>query len=156
MPAPASRLAIASSPRRHRQERTLAALAAAALLGACEAPPTHTPVVDCDLNATACTFTPAGGQAATIEFTPRPLPLMQPIRIALTGVPGIDQATIDFDGVAMDMGFNRVTLVRDSTGTLHGTALLPVCATGAMRWRADLRIGEAPAAARFEFDSGGR
>ena len=55
----------------------------------------------------------------------------------------------------MDMGFNQATLRIDGSGELTGSAMLPVCATGAMRWRADLYLDDSPRpVARFEFDTG--
>lgn len=91
----------------------------------------------------------------SVRFSPTPVPVMRPFAIAVTGS-SAQSARIDFQGVEMDMGFNQATLRREADGTLAGQAMLPVCVSGAMRWRADLYLGDSRTiAARFEFDTAG-
>jgi hypothetical protein len=48
--------------------------------------------------------------------------------------------SLDFAGVAMDMGLNRVTLVPSADGRFVGETTIPVCVTGRMLWRATLVV----------------
>jgi hypothetical protein len=129
-------------------------LLAAGALVACGAEPADIAARDCDLNRGACAFPLAGGGSGRIEFDPHPLPLMRPIAVTVRVPPEVVSARLDFQGTAMDMGFNQVTLRPTGPGVLGGSAMLPVCATGSMRWRADLYLGDATTpAARFEFDT---
>ncbi|HEY5762977.1 MAG TPA: hypothetical protein VIS73_07195 [Rhodocyclaceae bacterium] len=135
--------------RRHRY-----ALAALAAIG-CAACSQQVDIAttQCDLNRGPCTFTLDNGESGRIALSPRPLPLMKPIAIGIEAP--VRTARLDFQGTTMDMGFNQATLRRDDQGRLSGSALLPVCATGAMRWRVDLYLDDSPTAtARFEFDTG--
>lgn len=132
--------------------RALVVATIAALAGGCSEPPAQVPLADCDLNRGACEFPLSAGQTGRIEFTPRPLPLMRPLTVSARVPTNIASARLVFQGVAMDMGFNQATLTRSAAGELTGSAMLPVCATGAMRWRADLYLGDSQTpAARFEF-----
>lgn len=122
---------------------------------ACTPDATPPATVACDVGRAACEFTLAGdSQPASIDFSPRPIPTMRPITVTLR-LPRDAPVTaaLDFQGVDMDMGFNRITLRRDAEGVLRGEALLPVCVTGAMRWHAELQIDGRPLA-RFSFDTG--
>lgn len=122
---------------------------------ACTREATPAPTVACDVGRAACEFTLAGdSQPASIDFSPRPIPTLRPIAVTLR-LPRDAPATaaLDFRGVDMDMGFNRITLRRDANGVLRGEALLPVCVSGAMRWHAELQIDGRPPV-RFAFYTG--
>lgn len=80
---------------------------------------TVTPVTGCDLHQTPCDVAlPAGGRL-TLSLTPRPIPMAQPIEVAVR-VAGLspDRVQIDFAGVDMAMGFNRPTLKAVGPGQL--------------------------------------
>lgn len=109
----------------------------------------------CDLNRGPCSFALTNGESGRIAFSPRPLPVMQPIAIRIDAPTSTQTARLDFQGTTMDMGFNQTTLRRDDRGALMGSAMLPICATGAMRWRADLYFDDSiTPTVRFEFDTG--
>lgn len=134
--------------------RVLGVAAITLAANGCSAPPAPVSVVNCDLNRGACEFPLTAGQSGRIELTPRPLPLMRPLTITVQVPTEIASARLDFEGVAMDMGFNQATLRASTPGVLTGSAMLPVCATGAMRWRVDLFLGDVNTpSARFEFDT---
>ena len=95
----------------------------------------------CDLNAQACAAELPGGGRIELSITPRPIPVVKPLRISahLSGI-AADKLEIDFAGVSMDMGYQRQQLVADGHGGFSGAAMLPVCVTGRMTWQATLLI----------------
>ena len=119
----------------------------------------------CDLNVSACTVTLANGRSGQLEILPRPIPAAQPLQViwressspAGSGNPGGPAealpATVDlqFEGIDMDMGFNRARLTRQADDSYAGNAMLPVCTTGSMRWRARIERGAQRDAASIEF-----
>jgi len=95
----------------------------------------------CDLHAGPCVtkMMPAGRISFSIE--PREIPVMKPLRLRVE-VTEIDSRSveIDFSGVDMNMGFNRVALERAGAGVYVGKAMLPVCIRDAMEWEANIMI----------------
>ena len=65
------------------------------------------------------------------------------------------QSKVDFQGVDMNMGFNRVTLDRAGGDLFSAAAILPVCIRGGMAWRATVTLdtGNGPYVATFLFDT---
>lgn len=113
-------------------------------------------VAACDLNRGACSVDLPGGGRLTAEITPRPIPVLKPLAVRLT-LAGrkVDAARLEFSGVEMDMGFNQVVLTATDGGFV-GSASLPVCVSGRMRWQAVFHI-EGPDGrldVPFQFDSG--
>ena len=111
----------------------------------------------CDLQRRACAATwPQGGR---LEFSivPRPIPLLQALRLEVT-VRGVNPARVDVDfaGESMNMGYNRSELRAVGPGRYAGEASLPVCVSGSMAWVATV-IVEADRqriAVPFRFDTG--
>ena len=62
-----------------------------------------------------------------------------PVRVRLKGIQA-RQVTVDFQGVDMYMGYNRITLERQPDGIYTGAAELVACATGRMQWQAEVVI----------------
>ena len=102
---------------------------------------TIAPLAGCDLNAQTCAAELPGGGRIALSITPRPIPVVKPLRIGvnLSGI-AADKLAIDFAGVSMDMGYQRQQLVADGHGGFSGEAMLPVCVTGRMTWQATLLI----------------
>ena len=102
---------------------------------------TIAPLAGCDLNAQTCAAELPGGGRIALSITPRPIPLVKPLRVSaqLSGI-AADKLAIDFAGVSMDMGYQRQQLVADGHGSFSGEAMLPVCVTGRMTWQATLLI----------------
>ncbi len=100
----------------------------------------------CNLNRQACRVPLADGGSVELTILPRPIPVVSPLTIEakLNGIAG-KTVELDFAGVDMQMGHNRVVLSPTGNGVFSSTASLPVCVTGRMNWRATLLI-----------DSGGR
>jgi hypothetical protein len=104
----------------------------------------------CNLNHSACPLpiiTPVASEAPwTFSITPQPIPVSAPLSFALTPpervlVTNIPEAVwVDLTGDSMDMGLIRVRLEQQPNGQWVGTGSIPVCVTGAMRWRARIHI----------------
>lgn len=109
---------------------------------------THIAPPACDLNHEACLLsilTPVASEGPwTFSITPRPIPVSAPLTFTLTP-PGQPLASnrpeavwVELTGDNMDMGLIRVPLDRMPDGRWEGSGNIPVCITGAMRWRARL------------------
>lgn len=104
----------------------------------------------CNLNRSACSLpimTPVASEAPwTFSITPRPIPVSAPLVFTLTPpervlMPHTPSAVwVDLTGDSMDMGLIRITLQQRTDGQWQGTGSIPVCVTGAMRWRARLHM----------------
>jgi hypothetical protein len=70
---------------------------------------------------------------------------------------GIDahRVEVDFSGVDMNMGFNRVTLEPIGPGDLSGAGMLPACVRARMTWQAKILLytDAGLMAAPFRFDT---
>ena len=111
----------------------------------------------CDLQQRACAATwPQGGR---LEFsvTPRPIPLLQALRVEVT-VSGVNPAKVevDFAGESMNMGYNRSELAAIGRGRYAGETSLPVCVSGSMAWVATVLVeaDRQRIAVPFRFDAG--
>lgn len=91
----------------------------------------------CDLQQGPCSSAIPGGGSVEFAIAPRPIPLLQPLRLNVK-VQGMEARAveIDFTGEDMNMGYNRPKLKDDGNGHFTGQATLPVCITGHMAWRA--------------------
>jgi hypothetical protein len=110
----------------------------------------------CDLRQGPCTVAFSGGGAVMLAIEPREIPPMRPLRFAVTLRDlDSDAVELDFAGVDMNMGYNRVSLRADGTGSYLGEGMLPVCVRDRMRWEARVLI-ETPSGlmvAPFQFDT---
>lgn len=117
------------------------------------------PEPGCDLRAGACRARFADGATVTLELEPRRIPVLTPLtlRVAIAGLDA-RQVQVDFTGVDMDMGFNRVDLREGEPGLYLGHATLPVCVRARMDWEARVLIlsERGLVAAPFRFATDGR
>jgi hypothetical protein len=113
----------------------------------------------CDLRQAACSVRFLDGGSVRLDIRPRGIPTVQPLAIAvqLAGLPTPERVELDFAGLDMDMGFNRVPLtpVADAPGRWSGTGMLPVCVRARMTWEARvlLHLPNGTLAAPFRFDT---
>ena len=110
----------------------------------------------CDLNHAACRVAlPERGQLE-LRMNPRPIPMVKPFQVEVK-LEGISAARIevDFAGIDMNMGLNRIELVAGAVGVHAGEATLPVCITGQMDWQATVLVeaGNQRIAVPFRFAS---
>lgn len=110
----------------------------------------------CDLNAAPCPVLVAEG-VGQLEIRPRPIPVTQALQVVWRepvvpeGKAQPEAVELAFEGVEMEMGFNRARLTRQPDGSYAGNAMLPVCTSGSMRWRARIERGVQRGAASIEF-----
>jgi hypothetical protein len=111
----------------------------------------------CLLHRQACTATLPGGGQIEVSISPRPIPTVRPVNVAVA-VKGIEpsRVEVDFAGIGMNMGYNRLELSRQPDGSFAGEARLPVCVTGKMLWQATfmLETGTGLVSAPFQFEAG--
>lgn len=108
----------------------------------------------CDLRAGPCTSSLPGGGRIGLSITPESIPVLKPLALEVTLV-GLDAGSVevDFQGVDMNMGFNRSRLDPRGEGVYTGTATIPVCIRDAMEWEARVlaRTDKGLVAAPFRF-----
>jgi hypothetical protein len=111
----------------------------------------------CDLQRQACAASLADGGRLEFSITPRPIPLLQALRVEVT-VTGITprKVEVDFAGESMSMGYNRSELPATLPGRYAGTVSLPVCVSGSMAWVATVLVetDRRRIAVPFRFDAG--
>jgi hypothetical protein len=96
---------------------------------------------DCDLRAAPCTSLLQNGARVTFSIEPREIPVVKPLQlqVLLEGMTA-EQVVVDFSGVDMNMGYNRVTLLPAGKGVFSHGGMLPVCVRDAMEWEAKVLI----------------
>jgi hypothetical protein len=111
----------------------------------------------CDLHRRACAATLPQGGRLEFSITPRPIPLLQNLRVEAT-VSGVEarKVEVDFAGETMNMGYNRGELIATDRGTYVGEAALPVCVSGNMAWVATVIVETAGQriAVPYRFETG--
>jgi hypothetical protein len=117
---------------------------------------TATAAPGCDLHRGPCSADLPDGRRIELSITPHSIPVVQPLSVEVT-LAGLDpsKVEIDFAGADMNMGYNRRTLAASGARHFVGTAILPVCVTGPMAWRATVlaETGRERIAAPFDFES---
>lgn len=115
------------------------------------------PVSPCDPSVQDCVVPLPGGRTLTLTIAPKPVRALEKlsVEVRVTEVRA-GHVAIDFDGVDMSMGFNRAEL-SGNDGRFSGDAMLPVCVTGSMTWRATVFVteGERTVAVPFHFKVAG-
>ena len=113
----------------------------------------------CDLRTRPCTAVFPGGGSLSFSIEPRSLPLMKPLRLNIEAEGlDVDSVEVDFSGVNMNMGYNRVQLSSSTDSALvtaTGQAVLPVCVRNRMAWEAKvmLQTERGLLVAPFRFDT---
>ena len=142
----------------------IVALAAIALIGH-QLSPLLLPKADvtgtaepaCDLQRQACSAALPQGGRLELSITPRPIPLLQTLRVEVT-VSGVEakRVEVDFAGASMNMGYNRSRLAAAGGGRHAGETSLPVCVSGGMTWVATVMVetDRQRIAVPFRFDTG--
>jgi hypothetical protein len=114
---------------------------------------------DCDLRTQDCVVQFPDGGTLRLAIRPRGIPTAQPLDISvrLQDLPRPERVELDFAGLDMDMGFNRVPLspVPAEPGRYRGRGMLPVCVRSRMTWEARvlMHLPSGILAAPFRFDT---
>ncbi|MGD9299064.1 MAG: hypothetical protein PVG09_05110 [Thiohalocapsa sp.] len=113
----------------------------------------------CDITTAACAARFAGGGGVQLDILPRGIPAAHPlaVEVRLIDLPVPERVELDFAGVDMDMGYNRVGLTpsQDAPELYTGNAMLPVCVRERMTWEARvlLHLPKGTMAAPFRFET---
>ncbi|MHB1429921.1 MAG: hypothetical protein ACYC5U_03815 [Rhodocyclaceae bacterium] len=111
----------------------------------------------CDLQRASCAAALPDGGRLRFALTPRPIPVTRPLDVAVE-IEGLraDKVAVDFAGVDMSMGYNRITLQSVDAQRYVGQTTLPVCVTGRMLWQATVLVdaGSQRVAVPFRFEAG--
>lgn len=95
----------------------------------------------CRLDSGPCRVALDRGGWLEMTVTPRPVPAGTPFVASLTlGDVDVRQVELEFEGADMNMGLFRQALAPRPSGGFEASVTLPICATGAMRWRARLVV----------------
>jgi hypothetical protein len=99
------------------------------------------PSANCDLHQRPCEARLPDGGKLRFSITPREIPLIEPLdlRVELEGTEA-SRVEVDFAGLNMFMGYNRVHLSADDPGTYAGIGRLPVCVQQRMTWEARVLV----------------
>jgi hypothetical protein len=95
----------------------------------------------CNLRAGPCKASLANGAELSFSIEPKTLPMLKPLtlRVQLKGLDA-ERVEVDFSGVDMFMGYNRVSLTPSGDGVYQGEGRLPVCVYDAMEWEAQVLL----------------
>lgn len=117
---------------------------------------TLAPAAGCDLHRQRCRAELPGGGVIELSISPHPIPVVKPLTVEVT-VTGLAarKVDIDFAGVTMNMGYNRLSLQPADSSRFVGETSLPVCVTGRMEWLATLIVetDHQQLAVPFHFDA---
>lgn len=97
---------------------------------------------ECQLDKQVCHLSLNSDQSIRLEISPRPIPLVKPLTVSvnLDGLPQVDFAQLEIEGVNMFMGLQIVPLKAINQDRLTGEFSLPICSTQHMEWKATLVI----------------
>lgn len=111
-------------------------------------------VPECDLRAGPCVGELPGGGTIRFAIQPEDIPVVKPLKYEVQ-VEGMEASSveIDFQGIDMNMGYNRPKLQAMGDGLFSGDGMIPVCVRDAMEWEAKVlvRTGDGLVAAPFRF-----
>ena len=112
---------------------------------------------DCDLHSSDCSSVFTEGGTATLSIEPREIPLLQPLKVALS-LRDINASSVQLNiiGLNMDMGINSNVLLPSPSNKQRftGEIILPVCSMQRMEWEAQAIIttpNHAALVAPFQF-----
>jgi hypothetical protein len=116
----------------------IVALAALALWGGWQkAPRQEAQAIACADPVAGCPFM-HDGLPATLRFSAQPEAL-KAFELSIAGT-NLRKASVSFQMVGMDMGFNRYDLRRDAAGNWVARVTLPVCTVSRVDWIAELTL----------------
>ncbi|MCG7921497.1 MAG: hypothetical protein N0C83_08300 [Candidatus Thiodiazotropha lotti] len=96
---------------------------------------------NCDLRKAPCVSSINHEVAVGFSIEPREIPLLKPLKLTveIAGV-AVERVEVDFAGVDMNMGYNRVVLQPVTEGQFEGEGMIPVCVMDSMEWEAKVLI----------------
>lgn len=109
---------------------------------------------DCDLRQGGCPVEYAG-QVLVFSIEPQDIKILQPLTLSLSH-PGdgsftAERVSVEFEGINMDMGYNRVFLEPEGETDYRGLGMLPSCTAETMHWLIHLIIRDTSASRDVQF-----
>ncbi|MFK5984071.1 MAG: hypothetical protein QM479_01415 [Pseudomonadota bacterium] len=96
---------------------------------------------NCDLNLQQCQSKIQNVGEVNFSILPTPIPLVSDLSLSVnTDIKNIKQVVVDFKGIDMEMGPNKVILKQQADGSYTGKGMLPVCIRYSMNWKASVYI----------------
>ncbi|KAB2311044.1 hypothetical protein F8A87_07865 [Betaproteobacteria bacterium SCN2] len=116
----------------------IVALIGLALWGAWQKTPRgEVQAIPCENPMAGCAFLHEG-LPATLRFSVQPEAL-KPFVLSIAS-PRLREASVSFQMVGMDMGFNRYDLRQDAEGNWSARVTLPVCTVSRVDWTAEITL----------------
>ncbi|MBF0256648.1 MAG: hypothetical protein HQL47_09375 [Gammaproteobacteria bacterium] len=95
----------------------------------------------CNLRAGPCVSSLPDGGKLSFSISPRDIPTLSPLQLEVQiSNSQAYSVEVDFSGVDMYMGYNRVRLQEQAAGSYQAEARLPVCVRDAMEWEAQVLL----------------
>ena len=111
--------------------------------------------VACDLRQGGCEIT-INNQVVLFEIVPHDIKILEPLSISLKSSQKTKfspkKASVEFEGLNMDMGYNRVFLEPIGQGEFKGTGMIPACTAETMHWLIHLLLETESGTRDFQFD----
>ena len=109
---------------------------------------------DCDLRSGLCAFT-LDGQLLQFRIEPKDIQVLKPLEISLkfpeNAAKFPESVSVEFEGVNMDMGFNRIFLEPQGENLFKGNGMLPACTSETMFWLVHLKMNHAGVISDVQF-----
>jgi hypothetical protein len=109
---------------------------------------------ECSLRAGACEIDSAEFQGV-FSIQPNDFQVLQPLQLRLEVRPemlkNVERVSVEFEGINMDMGYNRVFLEEQNSQNYEATAMLPSCTADTMYWLIHLIIKDSSGVTDFQF-----
>ena len=110
---------------------------------------------DCDLRQGGCEIL-LGDYRGIFSILPNDFQVLQPLRLELKSqnrsVSNFEQVSVEFEGINMDMGYNRVFLEEQGSQSYQAKAMLPACTADTMFWLIHLIIKDSSGTTDFQFN----
>ncbi|MCB1858427.1 MAG: hypothetical protein KDI63_09155 [Gammaproteobacteria bacterium] len=110
----------------------------------------------CDLQQGPCVARFPSGEEIAVSIAPLPIQGLKPLQITVqTQNFTAREVAVDFQGIGMNMGYNRPRLNRESGARFTGNGMLSVCVLERMQWEATVLVTteKGVMAAPFQFDT---
>ncbi len=111
----------------------------------------------CNLHKEACSVTLKDGSIVTLDITPRPIPLMKPIKLHITTKNvNLNKLDLKIFATNMNMGLIEKPIKRVKKDTYEAEITLPTCIVGGMIWDVNIIANKLSKSvgAVFEFQTG--
>lgn len=109
---------------------------------------------DCDLRQGGCELE-ISGQSVRFLIEPQDIQILQPLMISLimpeNPVFLPEKVSVQFEGINMDMGYNRVFLEPVRPGYFQAKGMLPACTAETMHWLIHLLVQDSSGIRDYQF-----